>query len=469
MKCSWLRHDNLFGARVTDMCCAILAGEASARPVHSWHVSHRFWFLACLLTLLLAGCGGERTPSPTPTLEPASPTATQQAILEPLTPVPTETPTPPPTLPSDSGTLVLWHSWSGADADALARILGAFQVAHPAIEVETLFVAYNRLAQAYADAVYAGGGPDLILTPSWWLQELADAGVLLPLDDQVDPALLESFLPAAVENVSYAGQVYGLPTNFDLVSLYYNRNLIDPDQLPETTEEMLALAQEDPSQGAGLYANFYHLYWGIPAYGSTLFDDEGRVVLDQTPGTAGFLTWLAEMKNTPGVFVELDYGMLIDRFKKEEFAFFLDGPWSIEELRQSLGDALDVTMLPAGPAGPAQPWLSADGVFLNPVMAPEQQQLALLLAQHLTSAESGTTLAQVTHRIPARIDAQAGDPLLQKFVQQATTSVPEPHRPEMAQVWGYAGDMLSKALNGVMSPAEAVIEATTLINEANDK
>lgn len=436
-----------------------------------WRLPYKltFSFICCLLTFMLAACQ-DTTPTPTPPDPVTSPTA-QPAVMNPRTPEPGPSPTatPTPTPPPDSGTLLLWHSWSGNDGDALAQMLGSFRAAHPDIQIETLFVAYNRLPQAYADAVVAGGGPDLILAPSWWLQELVEVEALLPLDDLVAPAMLDAFWPAAVEDMRYQDHLYGLPTNFELVTLYYNRDLIDIADLPATTDEMLALAQADPQQGAGLYANFYHLYWGIGAYGGALFDDEGRVILDETTGAAEFLAWLVEMNNTPGVFVDLDYGMLIDRFKKGEFAFFVDGPWSGDELRQALGDRLGNAPLPAGPRGAARPWLSADGVFLNPVVSSHQQQMALRLAQHLTNAENATVLATVARRIPAQIDAQIDDPLLLGFVEQAKAAIPEPHRSEMAEVWGYAGDMVLKVLGESMSPEDAVIEATALINEANDK
>ena len=58
--------------------------------------------------------------------------------------------------------------------------------------------------------------------------------------------------------------------------------------------------------------------------------------------------------------------MLLDRFTKGEFAYFVDGPWAAAQLSAALGDDLMVIPLPAGPAGPAQPWLYSDGVFVNP-------------------------------------------------------------------------------------------------------
>ena len=240
--------------------------------------------------------------------------------------------------------------------------------------------------------------------------------------------------------------------------------------MPATTAELLALAQQKPQQGSGLYTSLYHLAWGLPAYGARLFDDQGRSILDKTSGAADYLTWLNALSKTPGSFVDLDYGMLLDRFSKGEFAFFVDGPWAIDQLRGALGDNLAVTNLPAGPSGPARPWLSADGVFLNPQAAPEQQQLALAFARFITGVDGGETLARTARRLPANLDADVGDdPLLQGFMRQAETALSMPTDPQMANVWGYGGDMIIKVLNGVDEPANVVAETTTLINEANGK
>lgn len=451
----------------------------------------KFGTLLCLTTLclfLLSACR-QKTPEPTPPVPTATPIAqaespvpatppnqpaiTSQTPSSGSPPAVTRIPNPSPTSEEsaeDTGTLVVWHSWSGADGDALNQILANFRQANPDLPVETLFVAYNDLPQSYADAVVAGGGPDIILAPNWWLNSMVEANVVLPLDDLVPAQEIENYWSPAIANLRVNGRLYGLPTNFELVSLYYNRSLIAPERLPQTTDDLLALAQEDPQLGTGFYAVLYHLYWGIPAYGGQLFDDTGRVVLDQNSGAADFLRWLRTADQTPGIFVDLDYGMLIDRFKKGEYAFFVDGPWSTAELREALGDDLGITLLPAGPAGPARPWLSADGVFLNPNNSPSKQQVALQFARYITGAESGSILAQTANRLPAHVQADSGDdPIRQGFIRQAAAALPEPHNPAMEQVWGYAGDMILKVINGVSEPGEAVVEATTLINEANDR
>lgn len=427
-----------------------------------------------LFLLLIAGCN---RPTPTPTAVP-EPTPS----IEASTPVPDASATPSPTpeeadpeatetpelAPADS--LELWHSWSGADGDALAEILSAYLSANPDVEIETLFVSYGDLAQAYVDAIAAEGGPDLILAPNWWLQELHAAEAILAIDDQIAEEDLSNLAPAAVTNLRIEDQLYGLPTGYELVAFYYNGTLVADSDLPATLEELFAAASEDPTLGIGLYANLYHLYWGIPAHGAQLFDSEGRVILDESDGTAEYLSLLKAIDELEGSYVDLDYGMLIDRFKKGEFAYFVDGPWSLAELEEALGDDLRVGTLPAGPVAPAQPWLSADGIFFNPISDEGRRLRALDLARHLTSAESGEILATVARQIPARLDVDLdADSRLAGFVEQARQAQPEPHQAEMEEVWGYAGDMILKVLAGSDEPADAVIEAAALINEANDK
>jgi arabinogalactan oligomer/maltooligosaccharide transport system substrate-binding protein len=421
----------------------------------------------CLALALLVACNqAEPAPTPTPASVGAGQTAAEHAPTAPQAVAePTATPTPEP-----SGHIVLWHSWAEADGDALAAILNTFRQRYPGITVDTLFVAYNDLPQSYTDAVLAGGGPDLILSASWWLGDMVAAGVVQPLDSLVTPDELTSFSPAALAHLRRQGRLYGLPTHVELVSLFYNRALAPAESLPPTTEALLALAGQNPEQGIGLYASLYHLYWGLPAYNARLFDEGGRVVLDESGGAAEYLAWLAAVNQTAGSFVDLDYGMLLDRFKKGEFAFFVDGPWAIDELRAALGDNLAVTVLPAGPAGSARPWLSADGVFLNPQLTAEQQALALTFARFVTGPTAGELLAQNARRLPANLAATIGsDPLLAGFLRQAASAEAMPANPEMENVWGYGGDMILKVLNGVGDPAAIVAETATLINEANGK
>lgn len=428
---------------------------------------------AVLLMVLLAFLAACDEPPPPAASEPAVEAVGTPAPGQPVTngaPAPSLLPTATPSPTPLAGRIVLWHSWAEGDGDALAAVLEAYQQAQPGVTVDTLFVAYQDLPHAYAEAVAGGIGPDLVLAPNWWLSDLIAANAVRPLDDLVSGDDRASYWPAALENFIWEGRLYGLPTNFELVSVFVNRALADPAALPTTLDGWLAQAQQTPAQGIGLYNNLYHLAWGLPAYGARFFDENGVAVLDQGGDAARYLAWLRDVSATPGSYVDPDYGMLLDRFKKGEFAYFVDGPWASEELRSVFGENLAVTALPNGPAGAAQPWLSADGVFLNPQLTPTQEELALSFARFMTTAESGALIATLGKRLPAaRNTALGNDPILQGFAQQALNAQPMPVRPEMTQAWGYGGDMFIKVVDGDADPAATVRETAALINDANGR
>ena len=438
-----------------------------------------FWTLALLNVLAVSAVlvFSSRWPDGWPAAPPAASTDLDPVVeivpTAAATTTPTAVPAPEaaqPTPTTVATTIELWHSWTGSEGDALTQILTRFQQERPNIRVQSHFVAYGDLAQAYTEAASAGGGPDLLMAPGWWLRQLAADDLLLPLETWVSAQERARFIPAAVDNLSWHGQLYGLPTHYEVVALYFNRRLLADSKLPAATDDIIELAQASPSQGIGIYTNFYHLFWAIPAYGGALFDENGRAVLDQSTGTAQFLNWLLRAQQTPGIFTALDYGMLMDRFKKEEYALFIDGPWSMKELRERFGEDLGVAPLPGGPAGPARPWLGADGVFLNAAVPAERQEHALALARHISGVESASLLAQIAGRLPAHKEADIGDDaLLTGFSFQAATALPLPHLAEMDEVWGYAEEMIAQALDGAAAPEEAVLQAATLINEANGK
>ena len=414
-----------------------------------------------VLAAFLAACNRDPLPDPTPTPTRA-PVGIVAAVGATVTPSPTPSPTP------ISGRVTLWHSWAGAEGDALIAALTAYTTRTPGVQVATLFVASHDLPAAYADAARNGGGPDLVLLSNWWLADLVAAGAALPLDDLLPPGTADTYWPSAWESFQVDGTLYGLPAVYSLPALYVNRSLLGDASPASDTTALLDAARANPALGIGLYANLYHVTWGLPAYGATLLDPTGRVILDQSTGAADFLTWLIALNETPGSYVSTDYGMLLDRFKKGEFAYFVDGPWALNDLRAVLGSSLAVTTLPAGPAAPARPWLYSDGYLINPAVSPDQQRLALDLARYVTAADAGSLLT-TAGLLPAARAARVDDPLLAGFVRQAATADAMPIRPEMEHVWTYGGDMLVKALAGSAPPPAVVAETTALINDANGK
>ena len=52
-------------------------------------------------------------------------------------------------MPKASGTVTLWHGWTGAEADKLAEVVTAFQAKAPDVTVDVLAVTFDQLKNKF--------------------------------------------------------------------------------------------------------------------------------------------------------------------------------------------------------------------------------------------------------------------------------------------------------------------------------
>ena len=86
-----------------------------------------------------------------------------------------------------SGTVTFWHAYSAdsPEVDTLENtIIPAFEQLHPDVDVQSVPVPYDDLHQKLVTAVAGGELPDLVRSDIIWVPELANLGVLVPLDDR---------------------------------------------------------------------------------------------------------------------------------------------------------------------------------------------------------------------------------------------------------------------------------------------
>ena len=82
-------------------------------------------------------------------------------------------------------TITFWDAYStgGAEVQHLEKIIiPAFEKSHPGIVVKDVTIPYDSLHQKLVTAVAGGQLPDLVRSDIIWVPELANLGVLAPLD-----------------------------------------------------------------------------------------------------------------------------------------------------------------------------------------------------------------------------------------------------------------------------------------------
>jgi raffinose/stachyose/melibiose transport system substrate-binding protein len=110
-------------------------------------------------------------------------------------------------------------------------------------------------------AVVAGSGPDVVTTDgAAFTFELANAGLLLPLNDYIEQYAWDELIASwALGLVDIDGQSYGIPEELESVVLYYNKTLFEQQgwEPPTTIDELVAVAES--AQAAGIIP-FAHAY-----------------------------------------------------------------------------------------------------------------------------------------------------------------------------------------------------------------
>ncbi len=363
-----------------------------------------------------------------------------------------------------SGSLTLWHAWTGAEQEALQAAVGAFASNNPQIQVNLLQVPFDQLKNKFTVEASTGGGPDLLIGPKDWIGELAQANLIQAMDD-VAPDLLATLNPAAVQANSYKGKVWAVPESTEAMALFYNTSKVATP--PTSVDELLAMA---PETGVAINSGFYQYSGFIFASGGRLFDENQKVVLNEG-GTTGALSWLRDAKSRPGVTVDADGGKLDALFKDGRVGMIFNGPWATGDYAKALGKQ-NVAVAPPLRVGDTAgltfaPFLGTKNVFLSANAT--NQPAALAFISYLVSPEVQTTMAETAGHIPSNPAASLNDPILQGFLMQTQSATYFPNEPEMGAVWTPASDMITKVVEGKASPEQAVSEATDTINRANKK
>ncbi len=374
-------------------------------------------------------------------------------------------------LQSDSdelaGNVLIWHTFADDDADALNRVITAYEKLNPGINVHQLSTSTREeLLEQYLVAVNSGLGPDLILGDSEWITSLAESGSIDAIGDQVSDEVKARFLPVAIASLMHGEELYGLPLSLSVPALYYNTKLVDKP--PDSLDGLL-------TQAAGghtvlLSTDFRDAYWGVQAFGGEFLDEEGRAILDQG-GYANWLDWLMTAHIAPGMILDNNRDSLQERFLHGDASYYVGYPEELRTLLEGLGEStVGVAPLPSGPIGSAGPLLSVNALMFSPASSENQRKISLDLAQYLTKAEQSATLMHRAEQIPANAKVRINPrlyPQAAAFLAQAPSAISLPNTNSMNEAWSVAERAYSQVLSGIITPVEAAMSTTTAVNDLN--
>ncbi len=383
------------------------------------------------------------------------------------TPPPTAAPAtePPEEAMGLKGEVTLWHAYGTGSAEetALTQVLEQLKEDQPDLTVNVLQIPFDQVFNKWETEVAAGGGPDMFTVPNDNTGNQARAGLLAPLDDLL-AGKTDAFPPESFEGATIDGQIYGVPGIAKAVALYYDTSTVP--EPPATTDELLEMVEG--GKKIAINQNNYHNFgWLTGAFGGTLLDDSGRCVADQG-GFAEALQFMVDLK-AAGANFETDGGKADTLFRQGEVDMIINGPWVLGDYKADLGGDLGVAPMPAGPAGAATPLSGVDYWHVNPNVSDEQKQLAVEVALYIFGPKGAQVYADVAGSPMVTQGVTAADPLVADFAEVAAAGFPRPQSVEFGNWWGPFGDAVTKAMEGVSQPADAVQEACDAMNQASGK
>lgn len=361
-------------------------------------------------------------------------------------------------------TVTIWHSYRGAEQQALDTLIESWNRENPDARVHALAVPHDAYTNKLTNAIPRGNGPDLFIAAHERIGDWVNASLIVPAPGKHETGTAP-YLPVTVEALSYRGDTYGLPLAFKSLALFVNRSLVDEVTDARLDEGLEEFCSDFQARKAGRYClvyeagSFYHHVPWLHSFGGGVFDAAGGVSLARAENAAS-VAFVHEMIRSGYVPEEATGALVTQLFNAGHAALALNGPWFLGEIAPDVDYA--IYPIPAAGGHSASPFLTVEAI-LFPVKA--RHPLAAARFASYLAGEEGARIRAVTGRQSVALAAVYDDPELRldasvrRFRELADHTLPMPNDPRMRAVWEPAAQALRQVLRGGATPAEALLRA----------
>lgn len=247
-----------------------------------------------------------------------------------------------------------WEKWQGREAQAMGNIVNAFndsQDRYRVVMTEAGAWSSTPDLPMFLAAHEQGDPPDLIGLEDHQIVNLADKGVLSPLDSILDSHELKDagFHRSFLELASYAGALYGVPVAADVATLYMNCSALRgtrfesggaPTLISEFDSDLELLGTTGRTGFVPTYPGWWPQAW-VRFFGGSWLDEDGRFQPNH-PGNVRAFEWIASMRDQPHMDRYLDPVNPIgtrepDPFLSGEVAMVFEGDFLVARLASTPG------------------------------------------------------------------------------------------------------------------------------------
>jgi multiple sugar transport system substrate-binding protein len=383
-----------------------------------------------------------------------------------------------------TGTVTFWHAYS-ADSPELKTmdevLIPRFEKLHPGVDVKSVPIPYDDLHQKLVTAAAGAALPDVVRSDIIWVPELADLGVLVPLDEEMPDfdKLSQQVYEGPLATNRWKDHYYGLPLDTNTRVMLFNQKTLSAAGIaspPATFDELKADASKLKQAGAFAFADSNTQGWNVLPWiwsaGGEITDEQvtkATGYLNSPKSVAGvqFLVDLYRAGDIPDLILGGQGGTATsDGLPAGEYATILDGPWMWPIFESQYPDfKVQASPMPAGDGGSVSV-VGGESVVMT--QSSKNKAAAAEFMRFLLSPESQAEMAKVGQmsvlsslgkRLPQIHD------YYKPFVEQIETSRPRPPTPAWPKIEQVLQQQVQLALRGDLSAQETMDQAAAQIDE----
>jgi multiple sugar transport system substrate-binding protein len=410
-----------------------------------------------------------------------------------------------------SGTLSTF-GFSLPDEIATTRV-DTFKKAYPQVQVKITEGGFDE--QQFLSAVASGAPPDLVYVDREIIGTYAARGAILPLDECVSSAQIDmgQYRPAAVQQVTVNGKVYGIPEFYSVRVMMINNKAVKEAGLSpaevDTTDwsklagvaEKLTVTKGGKLQRIGFDPKIPEfLPMWVKANGGALLSDDGKTAQLNDPKVVEALTTTAAIVQANGGWNKLkglrdsfDFFGAKNQFAKDQLGAFPMEDWYLNVLAEA-SPGVDISVTPFKDRQ-GNPLTFVTGSAWAIPKGAKNPDAACRFAKTMTEASTWVAAAKARSEARAKknlpftglysgnkvADEQvfgevykpSGEAKFDDAVQTvlgvqdvAFATPPSPAAAEFQKAWQ---DAVNRVLTGQMEPAEALERAQREAQAALDK
>jgi ABC-type glycerol-3-phosphate transport system substrate-binding protein len=379
-------------------------------------------------------------------------------------------------------TITFWHAYSSdsPEVKTLSTVLiPMFEKSHPSINVEQVAVPYDSLHQKLLTATAGGTLPDVVRSDIIWVPELANLGVLAPLDKQMKDfkSLATATFPGALATNAWKGHYYGLPLDTNTRVLMYNSDALAEAGLttpPKTWGQLQILANKLQGKGAVAFADGGTSGWSILPW---IWSGGGSLTNKQLTKATGYLNSAKSVaavqffvnlhRRGEAKFGNVDGGIQTsDGLAQGKFATILDGPWMFPIFAgQYPNFKLKTGLVPVGPGGKSISVVGGEDVVMT--QSSKNKAAAAEFIRFLISKPAQTEMAkvgQMSIRKDLKTELTKIRPYYATFIDQLATARPRTPHPAWPKIDAIIDSSVAKAIKGDSTVKDALTDAARQID-----